>query len=228
MESDICEREDVAALCTYAGSETIYKVRDLSWRLMQAGASSEQILERSGAVLSYGIQKNLESLYGERGLAEEDFEKLSASSRGGSNSRAPAGILCFGMQTAIDEQTIPGTNPFYGQRYRLVTCAAGLNVEVSTWLFASQFGAVITHSRFARRVLGVWHLTGADPHICSIARAMGSTTTRCNNFRWNAPVAIAADINFEWLFGSSFDFQPVNARGHAHKLGHTFSTFIGF
>ncbi len=245
FNSDICGFEDMKSACAYMGRDTLNKASNLAWQASSAGASNEEIMAMIAPVMEYGISRNLENLYGEKGLSDENFIKLNdelglTTDHSGLHERnkLPVGqsglldrkgltqrLLCLGLRTAIDEQTINSTNPLYGKKYRMVTCAAGFNWRFSIRLFflkiSAQVGTVVTHSRFARKIL-FWHLTGADPHICATANAMGNIKTKCNNYNWSSPVVFKA--NFLWNKPAGV----VMAHGHAVKLGREFNTAIGF
>ncbi|MEX0914710.1 MAG: hypothetical protein WD397_08130 [Wenzhouxiangellaceae bacterium] len=218
-EQDVCKNPDVESVCAYFGNQTVYKARNLAWELKSQGASDDTVLESFASVLEIGLSRNLNEIYGEKGLADKEFDERNSSEE---RNR----LLCGGLKTAIDQQQINSTNPIYGRNYRLVTCAAGLNWRATWsilwWEWSAQAGLVVTHSRFSRRVLGFWHLTGADDHICSSANAMGNSVTNCNSYNWGSPVSARANFLFNQPAGAVF------ARGHAHKLGHNFNTQINF
>ena len=247
-ENDICKTEEVKAICAYAGSNTIYKVRNLAYSLKRAGAKDSDVMDAIGPVMEHGITVNLEKLYGEKGLSDDDWAKIARQKgiknnhrlqkkgerrriaeplQSDPNNRANLkgigdNLLCLGLNTDIDEQIITSTNPIYGRRYRLVTCSAGFEFRRAWsflwWDFSVQGGAVISHARFARRILGIYHLTGAQEHVCSGANALGNATTNCNNNNWSAPPAANAGLIWNQPSG------VVVASGHAHKLGHNFNT----
>lgn len=247
-ESDICNTEEVKPLCAYAGATTIHKVRNLAYKLKRAGAKDSDVMDAIAPIMEYGITMNLEKLYGEKGLSDDDWAKIARKKGIRANRnlqergerRVPGQPLkleqrnkanlkgigdrlrCLGLNTDMDEQTITSTNPIYGRRYRLVTCSAGFNIRRSWslwwWDFSIQGGGVFTHARFARRVLGVYHLTGAQDHICSGANALGNAVTNCNNNNWSAPPATRIRVLWNQPAG------VVVASGHAHKLGHNFNT----
>lgn len=234
VNKDICQDREIKALCAYAGAETIYKVSQMAYSIRFNGGSDDDVINAITPIFNYGITKNLEKLYGKEGLSNSDFAKIYREKgldkgvrqerrgplklkKGDGNSR----ILCLGLNTNVDTQTISSTNPIYGRQYRLVSCSAGLNIRRSGqflfWKWSAQAGFVFTHSRFARKI-ALWHLTGADKHICSYANALGNDVTKCNDYKWSSPTAIKA--RFLWN-------QPagvVVARGHAHKLGRNFNT----
>ena len=250
FETDICSFDDMKNICAYMGRDTLYKVSNVAWKAKSAGASNDEIAKIVAPILEYGITKNLEELYGDKGLKDADFEKLTRQINRGTlkkrfrregrrsipNKRmeqmpqqkkgdGASRWLCLGLKADADTQTISSTNPIYGRKYRLVTCAAGLNKRWAWrflwWDFSAQGGAVLTHSRFARRI-GLWHSTGADSNICATGNALGNSQTKCNNYSWSTPVVIRARFIFNQPAGVVF------AKGHAHKLGRQFNTHINF
>ena len=224
VKTDICKNNEVARLCAYAGNDTIYKVRNLSWALISKGATREEVLAATRPIIEYGITRNWEKIDGEKGISDSDLAQIA------SQRRLPirdGSIACLGLATATDQQTITTTNPLFARDYRLVTCAIGLDIYQSWHIwpfptFSFQFGFVLTHSRFARRVAGVWIATGADPQICSTASAMGAVGGGCHNYSWSSPVAVQANFLFNHSQGA------VYAAGRATKLGHNFGTQINF
>jgi len=249
-EQDVCKNPDLESVCAYFGNQAVYKARNLAWQLKSQGASDDTVLKSFTSVLGVGASINLNRLYGEKGLADRQVNARSARkiasrpltnidaerTREGSVANAELDdqsyikdnnrLLCLGLKTAVDQKLITSTNPIYGRNYRLVTCAAGLNWRATWsllwWDLSAQVGVVLTHSRFSRRVLGFWHLTGADDHICSYANAMGNAVNNCNNYSWTSPPSARANFLFNQPVGAVF------ARGHAHKLGHHFNTQIDF
>ncbi len=224
VKTDICKNNEVARLCAYAGNDTVYKVRNLSWNLISKGATREEVLAATRPVFEYGIARNWEKIDGEKGISDSDLAQIASQRR---LSVRDGSIACLGLATAIDQQTITTTNPVFAKDYRLVTCAIGLDVYQSWHIwpfptFSFQLGFVLTHSRFARKVASVWIATGADPQICSTASAMGAVGGGCNNYSWSSPVAVQANLLFNHSQGA------VYAAGRATKLGHNFGTQINF
>ena len=219
-KADICSLPEMNDLCNFMGKETLYKVRNLAWTIKSSGGSNQEVLDAVSPIMEYGITKNLETLYGDTGLADSgERSKLVVSAKNKS-------ALCFGLPTAIHTRNISTTNPFYGQNYRLVTCAAGLNWyhvwSIMWWEISVQVGAVMTHSRFSRRIGGLWHLTGADKRICSTAYALGNTQYQCNDYNWSSPISVKSNVLINQSVAS------VYARGYARKLGKNFNTQINF
>ena len=225
LASDVCKQEDLANFCALVGNDTIYKIRNLAFAQRDKGIAPEAVITATLPLLEYGAAQNIAKLYGEGGMSDENLAaKLKESGLRFDTER----LLCAGLATAVDQKTLAATNPIYGKEYRLVTCAIGMNwyKTIKIWPFPKlsvQLGWVWTHSRFARRVLALWHLTGADSHICAYANAMNTSyATPCAPYTWGKA---------GWAFSPILFNQaqlPVTAGGHADRLGQSFNTQIGF
>ncbi len=233
---DPCSDSEVAALCGIAGAETIRKIRNYSWgRAALRYPDSTQIGLPNGrdadgqgsslnvqmALLDYGIRKNMEKLYGERGATDGQEDRLNAQwAAGAQQSSAKPGetaIRTFaGCKSDTQSINYGWLSPF--PQHRLTTCHANISVRVSLWIFAIEGAAAITNSRFERKILA-WLPNGASSisAITDIGSNIGKSpfvTSNAND--WMATSGGArATINKPAM--------SVGGQGAANELGASFN-----
>lgn len=238
LKQDVCQLPQMVPVCRYYGPETIYKVQKLAWEGFPAtGPARGRPAERRPAgdlnilqmqLMDYGANRNLARLYGERGLTDAQEAQLNNSgSRQGDAARA-AGVstqLSVWFNCGTDQRNLPATTWMpITQEYRLTTCGAGfgfyMRIVIFKWSWSFEVDVLATHSRFARRVLGVWWATGSEPNICSNSIIQWSGNLQCNAHSWTSPVSFRSD---------SFTNSPpasVISTGSAVRLGTHFGVTV--
>ena len=178
--------------------------------------------------MEIGIVRNLAELYGEKGLTDDAVAKLDGGGSKSGGTLKSSGVF-FGCTNDI--RLLPTTNPIYGRNYKLTNCGTGFGWRTAFAIilpfvgeisFSLELDLLFSHSRFSRKIGPVWHLTGAEPHICTNSEIGFDPNPRCNSNSWSSPVS--ANVGF---FVNQ-PIQPVIARGHAHRLGTEFTTVRQF
>jgi hypothetical protein len=237
IRQDPCGDAEVAKLCEFAGAETVRKIRNYSWGRLalkypdanQLGMADRNTVEGKSSALSvqmvlldYGIRKNLEKHYGERGASDEQEDRLNGSgpSEMGTYSNAKLGksVMQSFWGCKIDTQSINYGWPNLFPQHRLTTCHAHFSIRVSLWLFSFEGATGVTNSRFVRKVVA-WVPNGASSisAITDIGSNIGNspfTTTNTNNW-----MATSGGVRFTAMNPP----MTLKGQGTASELGVNFN-----
>lgn len=205
IKSDPCRNAEAARLCNIAGAETIRKIRNYSWGraalkypdASQLGLSDRVDADGQGsslavqmALLDYGIRKNMQKHYGERGASDEQEDRFNALWASADNPSSAAKLgdkairLYAGCKSDVKSINYGWLSLF--PQHKLTTCHTHVSARVSLWIFSVEGAAGITNSRFARKVV-LWVPNGASSisAITDIGSNIGNApfvTTNANNW----------------------------------------------
>ena len=215
IKSDPCSNAEATNLCEIAGAETVRKIRNYSWGraalkypdAAQLGLSDRVDADGQGsslsvqmALLDYGIRKNMQKHYGERGASDEQEDRFNAlwAATGNPSSAAKLGDRAIrgyvGCKSEVKSINYGWLSLF--PQHKLTTCHAHISARVSLWIFSIEGAAGVTNSRFARKV-GLWVPNGASSisAITNIGSNIGNApfvTTHANNWMATSGGARAA------------------------------------
>ncbi len=217
LNQDICDTKEMASFCLYAGRETVYKIRNLSWKAHRKGASFEEVIKQVTPILNTGIEKNLAMLFGEKGLSEEDLDLFTNETGQKPNNiqkkSFQSWFASFGCIT--DQKDLGYATSGISPMHSLHTCSMGSGFKFTFWIFSFGADMGVSQSIFTRTVELDLLPTGAQPQICANTKIGSIGNLQCNNNHWMSPVS----LNFQWGGMAS-----VNAIGSAQRLGTTFGT----
>lgn len=233
MRQDVCRLSEMVSVCRYYGAETIYKLQKLGWgnttgaasaAVAAASRSEGGLLALQARLLEYGATQNLARFYGRKGTTDAQEAVLNNANRRAAKRLGFSTQLNVWFACRDDVRSLPATSLLPITRdYKLTTCGTGFGFVMAFSLFGWELrletDLLLSHSRFARKVLLVWWPTGAEPYICADSVINGSGNQQCNNYSWSSPVSFKFDI-----FVNST--PSVVSVGTARRLNQPFSVSV--
>lgn len=212
---ELCESEAAAGFCDYVGREAIDASRRVTWDIQSMGGTAEDIRDAILPIIEAGAEQTY--LAAAKSI-ENDPDAMAQLKKEGDDHRK---IYCLGfLKGDSDVRSLDLTWPNLMPKHRLTTCAIGFDTRITFLFWSFEIGIVFADTRFVRQGIATLGLmTGAEPHICTDAVALGSHKNECKANAWHK-----ATINLKTLWNQPN--QSNWARGHAHRLGETFGTYV--